>query len=714
MATYTILTIDALILFALVCGAYWKLTLIDDYTWANQPDMADQVLPWLQFQAREWHAGRPWPLWDPHHWGGQSLIGQIQPGVMYPLNWLLFLMAKGSITLPLLGWYLVIARYMGAIFFYWLVRDCGRSRMAAIFGGVLFACTGYVGTTEWPQVVNGAIWAPLVAMFGFRMLRGRGGSAPWLGFALGMSVLAGHYQVPFQLAILAGVLIVAAGWRWRSWQWSATGLLITGVFAFLVGAAQILPAQEYWSGAMRWVGAAQPLTWKDKVPFAIHAADSLDPVSVVGVVVPRIYSALSNPYAGFVVLVLALFAVVSGWRSFRIRAIAAILLLFLLISLGAATWMYGVAYALIPGFETSRHPATAVVVWHMCLVLLACFGFDRLRRVRVAFVARTAGLLAIFALFVYGTMVYLSLANPTKVFGRNEQSMAALTALALSALLFGFLRGALPFRFTRLGCLAIALVEVSNVAGYTYMHRSSGWEHLRPLFEDGDIAEFLRKDPGFVRVNFDRGEIPYNFGDWWGVDQYQGYTGVSEHLFRQAFQPETQKLFGVTHQLSKSANLEGRTPVFRSQRGIYVYRLGSGRHQWLEHTACTGESVVWNAVTHPGYWRMKVELGDRCEGILSVNEAWTPGWSATVNGRPAPVDWYAGFLKGVRVGPVAAAKSGGGTTLEIELRHAPGSAKLGATLSILGLVWLAVLTVPVWLKRANRDKLRLGRPERAR
>ena len=139
MAAYRILLIDALIVFALVCGAYWKLTFTSDYTWANQSDMSDQVLPWLQFQAREWHAGRPWPLWDPHHWGGQSLIGQIQPGVMYPLNWLLFPVAKSSITLPLLGWYLVIARYMGALFFYWLVRECGRSRMAAIFGGVLFA-----------------------------------------------------------------------------------------------------------------------------------------------------------------------------------------------------------------------------------------------------------------------------------------------------------------------------------------------------------------------------------------------------------------------------------------------------------------------------------------------------------------------------------------------------------------------------------------------
>src|SRR5579871_7033426 len=57
-----------------------------------------QVLPWYQFQAEAWHRGE-FPLWDPHVWGGQPLIGQMQPGAAYPLNWPLFLMPlkKGHI-----------------------------------------------------------------------------------------------------------------------------------------------------------------------------------------------------------------------------------------------------------------------------------------------------------------------------------------------------------------------------------------------------------------------------------------------------------------------------------------------------------------------------------------------------------------------------------------------------------------------------------------
>src|SRR2546422_10060787 len=69
---------------------YWKLTFSRDFTFLNAPDLAYQVLPWYQFQARAWHSGT-FPLWDPYEWCGQPLIGQLQPGATFPLNWPLFL-----------------------------------------------------------------------------------------------------------------------------------------------------------------------------------------------------------------------------------------------------------------------------------------------------------------------------------------------------------------------------------------------------------------------------------------------------------------------------------------------------------------------------------------------------------------------------------------------------------------------------------------------
>ncbi len=39
----------------LVVLFYWKLVLTNQYTWMESPDVSSLVLPWLQFQAGEWH-----------------------------------------------------------------------------------------------------------------------------------------------------------------------------------------------------------------------------------------------------------------------------------------------------------------------------------------------------------------------------------------------------------------------------------------------------------------------------------------------------------------------------------------------------------------------------------------------------------------------------------------------------------------------------------
>ena len=55
----------AVLLFLIVAGYYWKLTLTRQFEWMTGNDLAEQVLPWFHLQAQEWHAGR-FPLWDPY------------------------------------------------------------------------------------------------------------------------------------------------------------------------------------------------------------------------------------------------------------------------------------------------------------------------------------------------------------------------------------------------------------------------------------------------------------------------------------------------------------------------------------------------------------------------------------------------------------------------------------------------------------------------
>ncbi len=94
-------------LLALVLASLWPLVFSSAYTYLDYGDLVFQVLPWMQVQARAWHAG-VFPLWDPFVWNGQSLLGQTQPGAAFPLNWLLFLS-----PLDAAGWWALAGGHMG-------------------------------------------------------------------------------------------------------------------------------------------------------------------------------------------------------------------------------------------------------------------------------------------------------------------------------------------------------------------------------------------------------------------------------------------------------------------------------------------------------------------------------------------------------------------------------------------------------------------------
>ena len=196
-------------LLLLTAGFYWKLTISPDWTFLEGPDLSNVVRPWLDFEAREFHAGR-FPLWDPYEWGGHTLIGQVQPGITNPLNWILFAMPlrDGHIPITTLHWYWVLIHWLGAAFCYALCRDLRAGQTASILGGSVFALAGFVGHTDWPQILMSAIWAPLVLLFFLRAARGHApaASAALSGAALGMAFLSGHHVVPTFTAVLLGAL----------------------------------------------------------------------------------------------------------------------------------------------------------------------------------------------------------------------------------------------------------------------------------------------------------------------------------------------------------------------------------------------------------------------------------------------------------------------------------------------------------------------------
>ena len=104
-----------------------------------------------------------------------------------------------------MNWYFALIHYMGALFCFWLCRDLGRGRAASILAGIGFGLSGYCGNVDWPQMLNGAIWIPLIVLYCFRSFRGRRpvASAALAGTFLGISFLSGHHQIPTFTAFFA-------------------------------------------------------------------------------------------------------------------------------------------------------------------------------------------------------------------------------------------------------------------------------------------------------------------------------------------------------------------------------------------------------------------------------------------------------------------------------------------------------------------------------
>jgi hypothetical protein len=597
------------LLLALVAGCYWRVTIGHERTFLGAADLTNQVRPWLDFEAREFHAGR-FPLWTPDEWGGHTLIGQAQPGVMNPLNWILWAMPleDGHIPIATLHWYWVLIHWLCAAACFALCLDLGCGHTAAVLGGAIYALAGFVGHNDWPQVLMSCIWIPLVLMFFARVVRGERprSSAAWCGVVLAMAFLGGHPSVPVFTAVLVGAMwlvYLAGGWQ------RAQYFVLFAAVATLTAMVQVLPAMEYARLALRWADAPEPLHWGEVVPYYVHAKYSLGWKSVWGMIAPGI-SVHANPHVGAAAMVLALAAVWLGRREPAVRWFAGVAAGGLLLALGPDFPPYWLIWRFVPLVEKAREPAWAVVLAQLGVAVLAALA--------------------------------------VKLLGRPWIGAAA---------------------------LAVFLAEVV----YDAPHFAS-YAALDAVKRQADIAAFLKRQPGWFRVDLDDGDVPYNFGDFYGLEQFGGATSsMSAKTHALLGQEETPRRFGIAYHVGHAAWGGAREEVFRSASGLAVWRdPGMGEPlRALRTEPCAGPDRMRSLSRQPAV----VEAEFSCPGLLLVGDAFYPGWRARVDGVRTPVQ---------EVDAVRAVKLSAGRH-RVEFFYRPGWIYKGLLSSMIGLIVAVVL-----------------------
>ena len=618
-------------------------------------DAGNIFFPVLHY-ARNCFAHGEIPRWLPTDGGGTSLLA-LPLAVLHPVQLL-------NAALPFeraFAWMHVAALLCALVGAFGLARRLGAGRFAAALGAIAYAFSGvYCSLLEWLPLALSAAAAPWFLWAIAALAEGSRAALPGAAVALGLVVLGGDLQLAGEvIALGVGLGALVGGRR------GALLALGAGVLGLGVGAPQWLASAALWRGSVR----------ADGVPEATALRWSLEPRRVAELAfAPRAYWAnelLPSIYAGPLTLALAAVAIASRRKVAIGLGVAA--LLCLAVALGPATGLYAALREVVPVWKSFRFPQKLLVPFALCLAPLAALGAQRISAARPWLAAALAlvalgdawranqGLwqLAPPDFFAPPPLARALRGKPGAVFSapidypedatlveRDRRTGASLSADR--ALLWGF-RNWDAYQWA----VSARLKEVLSRAG-------PRWLELAPSF---GVAHFIVSDPQPAWL-LARAEAR---------DPAEGFTSLALDALPLAYVPGA-----ATPVAPEDAANRVLAPGFLPGRLTYV------------------EGDVPASVDQPGASSTPVAVGRRtCSsleldadlphaGVIVVNEPNAPGWTATVDGAPAPV-WTANAL--VRAVPAPAGRH------HVVLTYRTPGLAAGALLAALALALSAALAL---------------------
>ncbi len=415
--------------------------------------------------AEWWHRLGHVPLWEPELFGGMPYIGAGHGDIFYPTSFLRLVLPVATVIN--LGF--VLHYILAGLFTYLLLRRLGVSWTGSVVSGLAYELSGLIASYPSPGH-DGKLFAsaalPLACLALVMALRDK----QWEGYALlaiavALSLL-GHFQIAYYLLIAAGLfalyLTLEESRDDPARRAGRLGLALAAVvLGFGLAAVQLLPFIQYipfspraqgyhgFEGSTSWA-----VPWNHVLEFFIK-----DFVGSRDTYWGSNIAKLHSEYLGLPVVALAALGAAAKDRRKLVPWVGGIGLLFLLVSLGAATPFYKLWWALMPMVKKTRAAGMAFFAVAFVVALFAGLGTERIERkegrpVLTAWLV-VAGVVALLALTgVFGAMAE-SLAAAVQA-ATGLQKVAAARANA-PAIMWGALGGALALAAT--AALAIAALR---------------------------------------------------------------------------------------------------------------------------------------------------------------------------------------------------------------------------------------------------------------
>jgi hypothetical protein len=235
------------------------------------------------------------------------------------------------------------------------------------------------------------------------------------------------------------------------------------------------------------------------------------------------------------------------------------------------------------------------------------------------------------------------------------------------------------FRQGWIGTLALALFLGEAIYDAPHLGRFDRPGSYTAMIQgQADIAAFLKAQPAWFRVDFDDNDVPYNFGNLYGIEQFGGVgSSLPVRTHRMLGNAETPRLFGIRYRVARKPSHPAQQEVFRSRSGLKVYldpRIDEPLWTWRA-TSCAAPDRLRVVSRSPQVFVVEAQLA--CPGLVVAGDAYYPGWRAWVDGERRPVQ---------ELDAVRAVRAEAGRHV-IEFRYRPASVYrgLGLTLSGFGL-----------------------------
>ncbi|MBN2169053.1 MAG: YfhO family protein [Actinobacteria bacterium] len=508
-------------------------------------DFLRQFYPARVFAANSISAGS-FPVWNPHTLCGYPYFASYQTAMLYPFN-LIMVGVYGVLgldfSLKALCAFAAFHFFLAGVFTYILAREFKLRRVASVVAAVAYMLCGFM-TAHAGHInqLSASAWLPLIFFLFYRSLTRRKISySVGAGAAMGIALLAGHFQSIFYLCVfMSGFAVYMTGKRYREGDGGVgplstfLSLGVAIIIAVGIAAAQLLPTLEL-------IG----LSTRNDIPYSMAVVGSIPRWQIVNLVFPKFFG--SGPenyvggwmmwetygYAGVTCGVLGVIALLRKKKGLVIFLWIS-LIVSLILALGPGGYLFTVLYKAGLFFNRLHDPARTLVIFGFSSALLAGFGADylldaveepsmrhlhykaavRLACIVVALVVALAVVLSVF-LLIRGADD-----SARDWIGIKSMVFPLVLLFLLLTLLFSSSRIQSPGLLLGTGLVLIVIVDLVAL--------NVPWTMIRVdadnIFGDKSAMEYIASQDGEFRVETDANTLYKTLDDGpvYGVDKTTG------------------------------------------------------------------------------------------------------------------------------------------------------------------------------------------------